>query len=342
MSNVLHRNCLYFQIPEDLITHRIMENMKESELKLYLALLYQAQRYSTTTPKLTGHEFIKVSSLAKSSATTARKSLVEHGLIRAKRGVGNAYSYELMNAITGRPMTNYLKRGAPQSRSDGLSFLARKLFNLPREEYERYYRSRLDGAEIINTANGLSSHCPFHDDRSPSLEIGLNNGVWYCHGCGEGKGMVEFERRLTGLDAPSALQSVASFLGLGPPESIEEAPIAEYDYTDEAGELLYQVVRYPDEEGKKQIRVRSPDFSHGEEWRWDSRRPDYAHRVAWESVHGPVPTTPCPDGSHRWELHHTCLNRSCVNPAHIQLVTHREHTDIHNGIRAAIRFAKAA
>jgi len=72
------------------------------------------------------------------------------------------------------------------------------------------------------------------------------------------------------------------------------------------------------------------------------RRPDYAHRVAWESVHGPVPTTPCPDGSHRWELHHTCLNRSCVNPDHIQLVTHREHTDIHNGIRAAIRFAKAA
>lgn len=89
---------------------------------------------------------------------------MEHGLIKAKRGVGNAYIYELLNPISGHPMTNYWKRGAPQTRSDGLSHLARKLYNLPKEEYERYYRSRLDGAEIGNTSNGLSSHCPFHND----------------------------------------------------------------------------------------------------------------------------------------------------------------------------------
>jgi len=73
-----------------------------------------------------------------------------------------------------------------------------------------------------------------------------------------------------------------------------------------------------------------------------SHRPEYAYRVAWESVNGPVPTTPCPDGSHRWELHHSCQNRSCVNPQHIELVTHREHVREHNAIRATIRLAKAA
>lgn len=73
-----------------------------------------------------------------------------------------------------------------------------------------------------------------------------------------------------------------------------------------------------------------------------SKRPQYAYRVAWESVNGPVPTTPCPDGSWRWELHHSCGNRSCVNPYHIELVTNREHTREHNEIRAAIRLAKAA
>ena|ERR1035438_6093540 len=73
-----------------------------------------------------------------------------------------------------------------------------------------------------------------------------------------------------------------------------------------------------------------------------SRRPEYAHKVAWESVNGPVPTTPCPDGSRRWELHHSCMNRSCVNPDHIRLVTHREHVELHNELRAAIRLAKAA
>ena len=73
-----------------------------------------------------------------------------------------------------------------------------------------------------------------------------------------------------------------------------------------------------------------------------SRRPVYTHKVAWESANGPVPTTPCPDGSHRWELHHSCMNSNCVNPDHIQLVTHREHVELHNEIRAAIRLAKAA
>lgn len=271
MSNVLHKNCLYFQIPEDLITHGVLAHMNASELKLYLALLYQAQRHTTTKPKLTGDDFNNLTRLATGSATAGRNSLVEHRLVTAKRGVGNAYSYELLNPITGHPMTNYWKRGASAVRSDGLSFLARKLFNLPKEEYERYYRDRLGRAEITNTSNGLSSRCPFHDDRNPSLEVGLRKGVWYCHPCGEGGGMVEFERRLKDCDASSALLSVASFLGLGTtPESIEEAPIATYDYPDETGEVLFQIVRLPDREGKKQIRARSPDFSNGHEWRWDT------------------------------------------------------------------------
>ncbi len=82
--------------------------------------------------------------------------------------------------------------------------------------------------------------------------------------------MVDFERRLKNCDGSSALRSVASFLGLSPPEPIEEVPIALYDYPDETGELLYQVVRFPDKDGKKQIRVRSPDLDNGQEWRWDT------------------------------------------------------------------------
>lgn len=76
-----------------------------------------------------------------------------------------------------------------------------------------------------------------------------------------------------------------------------------------------------------------------------SHRPEYAYRVAWESVNGPVPdaaVTPCPDGSDRWELHHACFTRACVNPDHIQLLTRREHCAVHNQHRAEIRAAKAA
>jgi hypothetical protein len=42
-----------------------------------------------------------------------------------------------------------------------------------------------------------------------------------------------------------------------------------------------------------------------------------AHRVAWELKNGPVPC-----GLH---LDHLCRNRGCVNPAHLEPVTHREN-----------------
>lgn len=42
-----------------------------------------------------------------------------------------------------------------------------------------------------------------------------------------------------------------------------------------------------------------------------------AHRWAWEQVHGPVP-----EGL---ELDHLCRNTACVNPDHIEAVTHREN-----------------
>lgn len=42
-----------------------------------------------------------------------------------------------------------------------------------------------------------------------------------------------------------------------------------------------------------------------------------AHRVSYEWVHGPIP-----DGL---ELDHLCRNPSCVNPEHLEAVTHQEN-----------------
>lgn len=42
-----------------------------------------------------------------------------------------------------------------------------------------------------------------------------------------------------------------------------------------------------------------------------------AHKAYWEDQHGPVPTG--------MELHHTCQNKSCVNPTHLELLTPDEH-----------------
>lgn len=47
----------------------------------------------------------------------------------------------------------------------------------------------------------------------------------------------------------------------------------------------------------------------------------WAHRASYQAFIGPIP-----DGH---ELHHRCHNPLCVNPAHLQPVTHAEHTQLH-------------
>jgi hypothetical protein len=47
------------------------------------------------------------------------------------------------------------------------------------------------------------------------------------------------------------------------------------------------------------------------------RKDSQAHRISWWIANGPVPVG--------LELDHLCRNRLCVNPAHLEPVTHREN-----------------
>jgi len=49
-----------------------------------------------------------------------------------------------------------------------------------------------------------------------------------------------------------------------------------------------------------------------------ARRPHYAHRLAYEAYRGPIP-----DGL---EIDHLCRVRCCVNPWHLEVVTHLVNT----------------
>jgi putative DNA primase/helicase len=79
------------------------------------------------------------------------------------------------------------------------------------------------------SGQGYSCRCPAHDDRTPSLSIRESEGkiLAKCHaGCPQ-----------------EAVVSALKDLGLWPKPEARRAVVAEYNYTDTLGKLLYQVCR---------------------------------------------------------------------------------------------------
>ncbi len=104
-------------------------------------------------------------------------------------------------------------------------------------------------------------------DAHPSLKINFRKNVWACFPCGAGGTAWQLAAFLAGLDAGDK-RGVSTWLrgqGLLRNDSKSDVSriLAEYDYRDESGKLLYQVVRYE----PKGFRQRQPDGVGG--WRWN-------------------------------------------------------------------------
>jgi hypothetical protein len=118
-------------------------------------------------------------------------------------------------------------------------------------------RSALEacGCKVKKTTDGYVSTCPTHDDRNPSLSLSEaddGSALLHCHashGC--------------------TCEGIVARIGLRMADLYPDEPkserrlVATYDYTDEAGALLYQVVRYD----PKDFRQRRPDGAGG--WVWN-------------------------------------------------------------------------
>lgn len=59
---------------------------------------------------------------------------------------------------------------------------------------------------------------------------------------------------------------------------------------------------------------------YGMLWSNDAQRQVLAHRLAWAVWRGPIPAD--------MEIDHTCENRSCFNPDHLQLVTQERNKQL--------------
>ena len=170
--------------------------------------------------------------------------------------------------------------------------------NIPIQDfYDRHVKN------LKPAGNGqLKGLCPFHDDKNPSLSVNLTTGSWYCFACVEGGGPENFAERL----------------GVSPPDDGRANEIeVVYDYKDEKGLLLFQVVRFQG----KQYRQRRPDGSGG--WIWgikDVRRvlyrlPELQGKATVYVIEGEkdadrlwglgIPATTCPMGAGKWRDEYT-------------------------------------
>jgi len=118
-------------------------------------------------------------------------------------------------------------------------------------------------------SSGWVACCPAHDDRNPSLSLKeADDGrvLVHCHaGCEQSAVIDALKARGVWPDKPQPNQFV----------------VATYDYTDEDGELLYQVVRFE----PKGFKLRYPDGYGG--WIWKKHPRQVLYRLP-EVLEAPI------------------------------------------------------
>ena len=119
-------------------------------------------------------------------------------------------------------------------------------------------------AEILD---GKHHPCPKCGGKDRFRMIDQEAGALYCNQCGKGLGDgIAALTWLCGWDFKTALAELAKYLGIAPATAAHSGSkskiVATYDYRNESGELLYQVVRYH----PKDFRQRRPKPSGG--WVW--------------------------------------------------------------------------
>jgi hypothetical protein len=117
--------------------------------------------------------------------------------------------------------------------------------------------SIIRGLEARRSGSAWMALCPAHDDHDPSLSIKEVDGkvLVRCHrGCSQAKVIEALKARGLWEAAPERTWA--------------KRIVAEYNYTDEHGELLYQIVRYE----PKDFRQRYPDGRGGWVWKKHPRQ----------------------------------------------------------------------
>ena len=69
--------------------------------------------------------------------------------------------------------------------------------------------------QLSNAGGGnLKGLCPFHEEKTPSFNLTPANGMWYCHGCGEGGDVITFIEKIEHLSFAETMERLAAKAGI--------------------------------------------------------------------------------------------------------------------------------
>ena len=102
MSNVL-KGINFFPVPQDLLKTGTLKRLRGGASKLYLLLLYDAQRISQCSIELSNRDIGESIGLSPTALRIARVQLWEAGLIDMIEASGKATLYVVLNPVTRTP-----------------------------------------------------------------------------------------------------------------------------------------------------------------------------------------------------------------------------------------------
>jgi DNA primase len=63
------------------------------------------------------------------------------------------------------------------------------------------------------SAGSVKGLCPFHDEKTPSLNVRPTHGTFHCFGCGEGGSVIDFVMKIEQLGFVEAVEKLADRVG---------------------------------------------------------------------------------------------------------------------------------
>jgi hypothetical protein len=142
---------------------------------------------------------------------------------------------------------------------------ARVAYSFSPSEVRAYCAVRLP--QLQGSGDEQRGPCPLHKGSRDSFAINAQNGLWTCHACARKGNLIQLERELAESNFKTALAEVLRLVGRSETAtdhgSRRFSIVAEYDYADEGGRILYQTIRFD----PKSFKLRRPNGNGG--WFWN-------------------------------------------------------------------------